>query len=494
MMATRNLYAIRMGTPTRIKTANDNLPNPQPLRTKAARTLLAQPDMRADYRSSPNIEGAMPDPVKAQSLKSGTSVTKSLTMTLTLWAAAIVFAIGSFVFGASTAMKAFSSLGLLWAGLWSSYVSADHGRWRLSELSVMSALAGLLGAITTAANYFGLGLTLSDGLILMSILPLFIGLMLKSRICILTSILATLGWGALIFTGGGEISGATALFPMVLAAQLYAATRLNSSLAILLSVGTAYYWGLSLALTWWSADSLPLTFAASALFIVGAANYRCGKAAEDAQLAGSAIHNHFGWALAIIGALGFQFLWLTPDALIGSNATLSAQGLLVWKGVVLVALIAIFGSAIIRYKYSQISFFGIFLLTFACAALPLTLWFPALPQSLVAAIPGMDMMTTIGIMIGASVTAMAIGMMLNGARRQSLSMIVMGACALFAEGYLLSNPELMTIDNIVVFGGTLLTALAIGAVIAGASLAHQAPAPRLKHTELRRIGFNQIRS
>jgi len=190
-------------------------------------------------------------------------------------------------------------------------------------LSVITALAGLLGAITMAANYFGLSLTFADNLVLMSILPLFIGLLLKSRISVLTTILATLGWGALIFTSGGEISGAAALFPLILAGQVYTATHIKSGLAILLSVITAYYWGLSLILTFWTADNLPLTFAASVIFIVGMAHYRCGKASEDKLITGSAIHIYFGWTAATVGIIGFQYLLLTPEALRNTTATLS---------------------------------------------------------------------------------------------------------------------------------------------------------------------------
>ena len=470
-----------MGKTARITIANDNLPHLKASQPEASSLSHPRVSFGTEHQPSAHIEKTASNPLEENPEPHKKTTSKSLSLTLSIWIAAICFAVCSFVFGAGTDIKALTCLSLLWTGLWSSYVNADHGHWRLSELSVITALAGLLGAITMAANYFGLGLTFADNLILMSILPLFIGLLLKSRISVLASILATLGWGALIFTSGGEISGAAALFPLILAGQVYTATHIKSGLAILLTVITAYYWGLSLILTFWTADNLPLTFAASVIFIVGMAHYRCGKASEDKLITGSAIHIYFGWTAATVGIIGFQYFLLTPEALRNTTATLSVNGLNLWKAIVITALVAIFGSAIVRYKHSQITFAGVFLLTFACAILPMMLWFPAWPQNLAAAIPGVEPLTAIGVVIGAAVTAMAIGMMLNGARRRSFTMIIMGTFALVAEGYLLLNPNLVTIDYSVIFLGALLTALAVGGLIAGASLTHQAPAPRLKH-------------
>jgi len=184
----------------------------------------------------------------------------------------------------------------------------------------------------------------------------------------------------------------------------------------------------------------------------------------------------------MLGAMGFQYFWLSPDAVQNSTATLSPEGLGLWKGVILMGLAVIFSSAILRYKYSQITLAGIFLVTATSALLPLMLWFPVWTQKTAAAILGISAMPTFGILIGAGVLAASAGMVLNGVRRHSPIMMGLGIAALFGEAYLLIKPEIITIDNIVIFATGLLASLAIGAAIAGSSLAHQAPAPRLKHT------------
>ena len=77
--------------------------------------------------------------------------------------------------------------------------------------------------------------------------------------------------------------------------------------------------------------------------------------------------------------------------------------------------------------------------------------------------------------------AAALGFAINGIRRQSKLMLVLGLATVIFEIYLLMTPSLMTTDNIIIFFASFLAALAIGGTLAGNSLAFQAPAPRLKH-------------
>ena len=465
-----------------IKNANDNVPvrlTPvgfdHDFKQKSA---VATPRMQTSSASSHDMAGWK----KTQDNSGESTTTKSFKLTFGCWAAAILLMLTVFGLGSATGPKVFASIALLWTGLWGSYVAADHGYWRLSEVSVVTALLGLMAATTLTANYFGLGMTLADGLMLMSILPIIIGYILKSRICILASICASLIWGALSFMGLVETSNFILAFPFICAAQIYAGTKIRSGMAIMLAVITAYYWIANFTFTAWSAGNLPLTFAAAALFGMGIAHHRSGKAAEDKRLTGSSIHIYTGWVAAMIGAIGFQYFWLVPEAIQSSIATLSVSGLMLWKSVIFASLAIIFCSAIIRYKHSQVSLAGIFLLTAASSIIPMMLWFPGWPQTVTSAIPGVSAMPTIGIFMGAGITAAALGMILNGIRRHSPMMMGLGIIALFAEAYMLMKPEYLTVDNSIIFVSGFLAALATGATIAGSSLAHQAPAPRLKHS------------
>ena len=452
-----------------IRTANDNAPAMAGRKAYGA----AQPQ--------PPLPTSMTPQTKTDTDKAAKpEATASLKLTLALWGAALVMTLGVFLLGAGTGPKILASLSLLWAGLWSSYISADHGRWRLSELSVVSALGGLMGAITVSANYFGLGLTLADGAMLMAIVPLVLGYVLKSRICVLASICAGLIWAALSFSGLAAASMLMLAFPLICLAQLYMGTRIRSKMAVSLSVLTAYVWLIGFMTAFWMAGELPLTFAATLLFTIGVAHHRSGKAAEDAKLTGSNVHIHAGWIAAMIGAIGFQFFWLNPEAVSLGTATLSAAGLGLWKLAIFASLAAIFASGVVRRKYKQITLPGIFLLTLASALIPLMLWAPQWPRNVVENLSGMSAVPTIGIFMGAAILASAIGMGLNGIRRQSLPMMGLAISAVVIEAYLLLSPQFMTLDNIIIFIIGFIAALAVGGSIASKSLAHHAPAPQFK--------------
>ena len=459
-------------------TANDNVPAMLAARVK--QSLSVDTPLRSETTADMGETISSPTP-ESQSSQSS-EFTGSLKITLGCWVTALILMLGAFLLSAGTGPKALTSIALLWTGLWASYVSADHGKWRLSEISIVTALGGLMGAVITAANYFNMGLTLSDGLLLMSIVPLILGYLMKSRISALASICASLIWAMLSFSGLAEVSNFVMLLPAVFAAQVFVGTKIRSGMVITLAVLTAYYWVANFVFLHWSAGDLPLTFGAAALFIMGAAHHRAGKAAEDKELTGSSIHIYAGWIAALIGAIGFQYFWLTPDAMQSETASLTALGLNLWKGIVLASLVIILCSAVVRYKHSQLSFAGIVLVTIASAFLPMMLWFPSWPDILAAAIPGVSLIPTIGVLIGAAITAAAIGMMLNGARRHSPIMMGLGLAVLFTEAALLFRPELVTLENAVIFTAGLLACLGVGATIAGLSLSHQGSAPRLKHS------------
>jgi len=471
-----------MATTKRIRIANDNIPAKHAEYSQGYVPSNSTSLSKHHERPSPRPLKPIPDMLAASDTTAKNNITVSLKLAIGCWVAALVMMVATILLDIGTGPKVLTSLCLLWSGLWSSYVSADHGRWRLSEISIVTALGGLMGAVTATANYFGLGLTLADSLMLLSIAPLFVGYILKSRICVLASICASLLWATLSFTGLTEVSLYMALFPVIAAAQMLLATKIRSGMAIMLAVLTAYYWITHFIFMSWNTGNLPLTFGAAALFILGLAHHRSGKATEDKRLTGSSIHIHAGWIAAIIGAIGFQYFWLNPDALQNDTATLSVNGLVLWKSVIMASLAIIFCSAIIRYKHSRISLAGIFLLTAVSALLPLMLWFPSWPESVAKAIPGVSIMPTIGVLIGSAILAAAIGMMLNGVRRHSLFMMAMGIVVLFTQAALLVRPDILTLDNIIILIAGLLASLAIGGIIAGLSLTHQAPAPRLKHT------------
>jgi len=472
-----------MGKRHRIITANDNSPRHEAYTASALKHAIATKPNASDT-SYPTTFIFDKDSNERASEPKNTSGFKgrSLKLSIILWLTAVMMGLSNFVMATTTELKAISTLAVLWAGLWTSYVAADYKRWRLSELAIVSALGGLMGAITLAANYFGLNLTLVDGLILMSILSLAMGHALKSRIAILASISASLLWAIISFLGLAPINNLMVLFPLLGLGQIYCGSKINSGLAIGLAVGTLYYSLIGLLTTLWANDLISLPYASSLLFIIAVAHHRSGKAAEDSKIIGSNIHIYAGWLVAVISAALFQYFWLSPDAMPLVTETLSPIAMEAWKMSVGLSILAIFVSGIIRFKHTQITLPGIFLLTLCSALIPLMMWFPQWPETLAAGIPGIEAVPAFGLVIGAGIIAAAFGIAINGVRRKSSLMIAFGLTTLLVETYFLMRPSLFTLDNMIIFFAALLVSLAVGGAIAGNSLAFQAPAPRLKHS------------
>jgi len=461
-----------MGKKQRIITANDNLPD-IPI-THTARPFEGRPNPRIDTSADLlHSQTSASDKPKTQS--------NSLKITFLVWISCLGFFLSVFITqGNSFEIKAFSSIALLWTGLWTSYVAADHRRWRLSEISIITAIMGLMGSISQGLQYLGVTLTLFDNIFMMSILALMFGYFMKSRMAILTSILATLLWATMSFTGIIPFNSLIVLFPILTLAQIYTSTRIASKIALGLALFTGYLTLTGFLLSLWVSNVLPLTYASSLLFIIGVAHHRSGKAAEDRNIAGSHLHIYCGWVVAVIGAIIFQHFWLEPNAAVSSSAILSPASFTIWKIIIGLSILTIFISGIIRFKYTQITLIGIFLLTVCSALIPMMMWLPNLPEVISSEVPGMNAIPAFGIMIGAGISAIAIGMTLNGMRRHSTTMIGLGLMVLITQAYLLLSPDLMSVDNIIIFGTTFISALAISGAIAGNSLAFQAPPPRLK--------------
>ena len=204
---------------------------------------------------------------------------------------------------------------------------------------------------------------------------------------------------------------------------------------------------------------------------------------EDKAVTGSNLHIYAGWSATIIGAILFQIFWLDSEILSASRASISAEGLQNWKGLVMACLAIVFVSGIIRYKYSQITLTGIALTTLTAGLMPAMLWKPDWTVTVLDGFAGMKAMPTFGVIIGAAILASSLGFIINGLRRASNVMIGLGLLGMASQAVLLLDPALVTADNVVVFLTALLIALTISAAVAGNSVAHQAPPPRLKPRE-----------
>ncbi len=462
----------------RIRTANDNVPPLHHLQRTLHGQLAAYSDQ--NQASRPALENT----VQALTIPANNQrKVRSLRLTQLLWLASILSVIAAILFSAPVEYKAFSLVALLWMSLWSSYVFTDHKLPRLKEIAVLSTMACFLSAFALLATLLSLSIAPLDGVVLATLGALVLAGVMKSRIALLGSITASLIWAVMAKQGTAITTPLLFVFPFIAIAQAYICTKINSGLTIGLSIVTGYYWIAWLLTDLWSTGNMPLTFAASAFSIIGMAHLRLGKVAEDTGMIGSNLHLYAGWAASIVGALIFQIFWLDSDILGASTAFISAQGLQNWKHLIMGCLAIVFVSGIIRYKYSQITLTGIVLVTLVTALMPAMLWKPDWTVVVMDGFAGMKAMPTFGIIIGAAILSSSISLIANGLRRNTNIMIALGLLGMVSQAVLLLDPTLTTADNIVVFFTAVLIALTISAAVAGNSIAHQAPPPRLKPKE-----------
>ena len=471
----------------RIITANDNQPLEKTYRAFGTKdALFSRKSLAVTYVSDNAVHDNTRHDVKISNAVTAQKTVsngknRSLKLSVFLWLATLLLGLSHFVMETTTEFKAISALSVLWTGVWTSYVAADYNKWRLREVAIVSALGGLMGAIILTANYIGLSLNLVDGIILTSFLSLLMGYIFNSRIAILASICATLLWATMSFLGMVPVNNLIALFPLLCLAQIHSSSKIKSNLAVSLSVITGYLGLIGLLMMLIANNLLPMTYATALLFIVGIAHHRSGKAARDSHIAGSQIHTMIGWIVALSSAIIFQHFWLTPDTFVPIETAPSQTYIGIWKTIVTISIFTIFVSGIIRFKHSQITLSGIFLLTICSSFIPLMLWLPQLPETVADNIPGIEPVPSFGLIIGAGILAASIGMAFNGIRQKSWAMIGVGLTALSIETVIIMKPNLFTSDNIIIFVAAFIAALSISGAIAGNSLAFQTPAPRRLH-------------
>jgi len=399
--------------------------------------------------------------------------------TVVLWVVSILVFAYCLSNPVATEYKFLSALAMVWTGFWAKYVFSTADSWRMAELSVLSILAGFTGLTWISALALEITITVPDAVMIISGLSAVLALMIKSRIVVLASIATSLFWLCLYWTDFATVSWLMLGIIPLTATQVIASIKLRSRSSILAAIVVGYAWLAAHCVGFIEAQTLPLIFCASLAFSTGFAQLRIGKSMADRDMTGHQILTYVGWVVAMVAALVFQRMWLSDDSEILVNQLPGQIGFSGWKLATFVCLIAVFASGIIRYKYTKISLIGIFLLTVVSALIPLIIWFPHFYESLLQTIPGLSAVPATGIFIGGVITAAALGTAINGVRRDSSIMMILGLVMLAIQGALLLNPAFFVADNVLIYTAGFCSAIAIGGIIAGASLAFKSPAPRM---------------
>ncbi len=354
--------------------------------------------------------------------------------------------------------------------------SLTQKAWRTRNFCVLVAIGAFAVSLLGVATQAGVLLFATDISVLISAVSITLAWTFKSRPGLMLSGFSGLLWLASL---NPDISGSLGigtpasqgwlpLFPLLLIAQGVLAKRLHSQSTLLVTIIAAYGFVISVS------TSLPMLPLAGLFFAVSAAHHRMGKAWADTDVFGARHHIIVGWLAALSAALYVQSYWLNLENGQAEPLWTAHQG---WWIALGCAAAVLFTSSIIRYKHAQISLSGIFLVSAAALILPVTTVRPDLVYILFDTFPGLPARPGFGFMIGAAIMASGLAWVVNGLRKGQVLEMVLGAAAVGLQALILFNPDWINVDFAIVFCLSLICALCVGGLIAGASLNH-APPPR----------------
>lgn len=458
-----------------IRTANDNDPTEIFPRGDAVgfRALLL--DKQREYHGSQNgnLVLELTSEVRHSHI--------SLALSLVVWLAAVIACVWSFATGQSIGLRIFSSMATIWTALWSAYLAKSLHKPRLGELTVLTALIGFVGILLPASTQLGLPLQTSGGIGFFALASLIVAWLTFSRIGLMTSVSACLGWAALHYDGYLIPSNMVFGLPLLIIGQLWLGAHLRSRIAVFGSVIVAYVWLGGFVWTLYSGGSLSTLHMAAGTVLIAGAHLHIAKAAEDEGVESMALHIMYAWGLATLSLIAVQHYSLLPEHLVWTEHSLSEP--LVKAGWALICLgaLGLMGLAVLaRRRHGRISLPASIILVCLYALIPLAIWFePTLKSTFVYQF-GLDAHPALGMFLGGVILGSAFMFAVNNVRRRRhlLTVAALGVIALEAD--LMFRGHLVTVENIAfMVAGLVISAGAIG-VIAQSQFDPAAPGQPLK--------------
>lgn len=450
--------------------ANDNDPSDRFPRGDAVgfRALLLDRQREYRVRKAGNLVMELSSEVRHSHI--------SLALSLIIWLAAVTACVWSFVTGQSIGLRIFSSMATIWTALWSAYLAKSLHKPRLGELTVLTALIGFIGIMLPASTQLGLPLQTSSGIGFFAVASLLVAWLTFSRIGLMTSVSACLGWAALHFDGYLIPSNIVFLLPLLITGQLWLGARLNSRTAIFGAVIVAYVWLGGFIWGLYNAGEISALYLAAGTILIGGAHLQISKAAEDEGLKSMALHILFSWGLVIAGSIALQHYGLSPEHELWTQNAVTAPLVKFGWGVLSVGVLGLIGlAALTRRRHGRITIPAAFLLVALYTLVPLAVWFEPQLKSMFVFQSGLNPHPALGMFMGGVVTASAFMFALNNIRRERRILAVAGFAVMVLEADMILKTPLMTPENIVLcIAGAFLTAGFIS-VIAQAQFDPRAP-------------------
>lgn len=361
-----------------------------------------------------------------------------------IWLGFAATVLWSFYTSQSIGTRIFSSIGLIWSGLWTRFLLLDHAKPRLAEICLLSSLLGFLSLMVTATVQMGYPLSLPAGLTIFIAAALIVSFINRSVTALICAIAGSLFWVALQIDGYVETGVFTLTIPALLALTVLQGIRLKSGIGILVAACIAYVWILGTSLNAFNSANLSLLLLASGAAVLGNSHYRAAKAAEDETVSFTGWQIGFGWALAN-GAL----LVLAKYGLDPSNPAWAGMGTttpnmrLMWLGLIAFCLLIYFVAGIIRRKHGHMSLAGVGLTTCVLATLPFAIWYLPVLEIYFTGLTNMPLFPHAGLFLFGIVTGNIMFFISNAFRRHHYGKVVIALMFIGALAYVATGIDLI---------------------------------------------------
>lgn len=343
------------------------------------------------------------------------------------------------------------------------------------ELPILAACTALTAVLPVFASVSELTLGLTDLALVVTLLTGAIAWLYASRTGLMFSLMASAVWLFSLLPMAQSALGLDAIsqqswWPvagMALGLQYIAARRLRQGLALGLVAALAY--GCCIILL--TQNGFSAMAISGLIFAIGAAQALYGKARGTTQPVTAGVNRSIGILAAITATLFLQTIWLDPA--MNEISAIPAPKMIWWSAFALAAG-GTFIASMIRYKANQSTLLGAFLLSAILAILPLSSQYPDAVRTLLSGIAGFSPAPGFGIMIGAAVLATSLFWVVKSLMR-GRTLALFGSSLLFAIEILIlgrydigiESLDLGALDFTVLFGASLIAALAIGGLVSG---------------------------
>jgi hypothetical protein len=357
-----------------------------------------------------------------------------------------------------------SMMGALLA--WTAALAAPQSSLRNVSALLMIGAATL--SISGALFLNGFSLLAVEIMVLTSAIALFLGWIFKSRPAVMLSSLSALSYLASLFPELGLFSGlidelshiGLALIPILLLGQAVLGQHLRSSAIIIIVLAAGYIWLFAYA------KDMPVSALVGIGFALASAHYCLGRAWEARGIFGARTHIAFAALVALIGAFYIQTQWMSANM---GQAKPFWPPSNFWWGAFGLAMLSLFIASLMRYKDSQISLVGIFVISLAALILPLATAKPDVVHTVFDYIPGLNANPGLGLVIGATIIAFSLICIVSSLKSGQLLGVLLGAIAIGMQSYVLYQPDYLNMDFGVIFVVSLICALCVGGLIAGST-------------------------